>query len=166
MNIYLILLIMIGNIILESTIVNRFAIFSVVPNITLVLIIIIALSRGRKLGSFVGLISGLIIDILFSPAIGINGLLYFFLGYIVGLLDTKISKDNILIPLLLSLSGTFLYNLFYLLFMFFLGYNINFNLLFNYKLIIEIIYNSILMVPLFKILSKRFIIKGMSFSKR
>lgn len=166
MSVYLILLIMLGTIVLESTIINRFLIFGVVPNIILILVIIIALSRGFKLGSFIGLVSGLIIDILFAPVIGVNGLIYFFVGFLVGLLEQKFSKDNILIPVIMTVLFTMFYHFLYLFFMFFLNYTISIDKVFRNKIIIEILYNSILMIPIYKMLSKHIVLKGMSFSKK
>lgn len=166
MSVYLILLIMLGNIVLESTIINRFTVFGVVPNLTLILIIIVALSRGKRIGSITGLFSGLIIDILFSPAIGINALIYFFIGYLVGMLEQKFSKDNILMPILMTISFTVFYHVTYLLLMFFLNQRVSIDGVLRNKLLIEIVYNSILMIPLYKWLSKHIVLKGMSFSRR
>ncbi|SHD77948.1 rod shape-determining protein MreD [Schnuerera ultunensis] len=120
------LLIIIINFILQSTILHYFNIFDVVPNTSLVIIIVIALLRGKKTASIAGLIAGLLQDIIFSPVIGINGFIYFFVGYFVGMAENKLSKDNILIPFIMTLISTICYHLVYYLFMYFLSFNIPF----------------------------------------
>ncbi len=71
-------LIIIGNFILQSTVFSQISIFGVVPNTGLIIIVTIALLKGRRIGGVVGLLVGLLQDIIFSPVIGVNGFIYFF----------------------------------------------------------------------------------------
>ncbi|MCF6463691.1 rod shape-determining protein MreD [Clostridium sp. Cult1] len=159
-------LIIIINFILQSTILQYFNIFNVVPNTGLVIIVVIALLKGKRAGSIVGLIAGLLQDIIFSPVIGINGFLYFFIGYLVGMTENKLSKDNILIPFIMTLISTICYHLFYYLFMYFLSYNISFLIFFKDVVIIEMLYNSFISIILYKWFSKIFVIPSIRFGRR
>ncbi len=159
-------LIIIINFILQSTILQYFNIFNVVPNTGLVIIVVIALLKGKRAGSIVGLIAGLLQDIIFSPVIGINGFLYFFIGYLVGMTENKLSKDNILIPFIMTLISTICYHLFYYLFMYFLSYNISLLIFFKDVVIIEMIYNSFISIILYKWFSKIFVIPSIRFGRR
>lgn len=166
MNILAIVLIIIINFILQSTILPNINIFGILPNTGLIIIVAIALLRGSKAGSIVGLIIGFLQDIFFSPVIGVNPLIYFFIGYSIGMAENKLSKDNILIPFILTAIATIFYHLFYFLSMYFLGHNISFVVFFKKVVLFEMIYNSILSMLLYKGLSKIFIVPSIRFGRR
>lgn len=77
--IFTIFTIIIINLILQSTILPYLDIMGVVPNTALVIVVIIALSKGKYYGGFFGLFIGLMQDIIFNITIGINGFIYFLL---------------------------------------------------------------------------------------
>lgn len=166
MSIYLILLITIINFIFESTLFNRVTIMGITPNIALILIVIVSLSRGNKTGGFVGLFTGLLRDLVFNKTIGVIGLIYFFIGYAVGLGEKKFSKENIVIPTLMTAASTMAYYILYAVFMFFLRQKFTFAMIFGEKVLTEIVLNGLLTIPLYKWLSKHFTLKGMTFGER
>ncbi len=49
----------------------------------------------------------------------------FFIGYFIGMAANKLSKDNGLIPFVVTIGSTIGYHLLHYLFMFFLGHNLN-----------------------------------------
>lgn len=162
----IVFLIIIINFILESTIIHHFDIFGVVPNTALIITVIVALLRGKRLGSVVGLISGLLEDIIFCPIIGINAFTLFFTGYFVGLMENKLSKDNILIPIISSLISTISYHLMYSLFLYFLSYDISLVNFFKKTVLIEMGFNGFISIFLYKWFSKIFVIPSIRFGKR
>ncbi|NMB26874.1 MAG: rod shape-determining protein MreD [Tissierellia bacterium] len=166
MNILAIFLIIVINFILQSTILSYFRIFGILPNTSLIIIVVIALLKGRKTGSIIGLIMGLLQDIVFSPVIGVNAFIYFFIGYFIGMAENKLSKDNALIPFVITLGSTIGYHLFYYLFMFFLGHNLNFSVFFKKIVIFETVYNSLLSILFYKWFSKIFIIPSIRFRRK
>ncbi|HSH36013.1 rod shape-determining protein MreD [Schnuerera sp.] len=166
MTTFITILIIIINFILQSTIFQYFKIFEVVPNTSLVIIVVIALLKGKKTASIMGLLAGLLQDIIFSSVIGINGFIYFFVGYLVGMAENRLSKDNILIPFIMTIFSTIFYHLVHNLFMFFLSYNINFLVFFKNVIIIEIFYNSLISIILYKWFSKVFVIPSIRFGRR
>ena len=166
MSMYMVMLTAILNLFLESTLLDRVEIFGVVPNFSLILLVTIALSRGKMTGGFVGLVVGLLEDIIFSPIIGVKAFIYFFIGYTVGMSENKLSRDNLLIPVLMTCAATVFYNTAFLILMYFLSGVSHFDSSLGRTLILETLYNAILIVPTYKILSKRYILKGMSFGER
>ena len=166
MNIFTIFSIIVINFILESTILSYFSIFGVLPNTSLIIIGAIALLRGRKTGSIVGLVMGLLQDIVFSPVIGVNAFIYFFIGYSIGMAENNLSKDNALIPFVITIGSTIGYHLLYYFFMFFLGHNINFPVFFKKIVIFEIAYNSLLSILFYKWFSRIFVIPSIRFGKK
>lgn len=159
-------LVIVINFILQSTIFSYIRIFGVLPNTSLIIIVVIALLKGKKTGSIVGLIIGLLQDIIFSPVIGVNGFIYFFIGYFVGLAENKLSKDNMLIPFIMVAGSTVVYHLFYYLFMFFLAHNIFFSDFFKKVVFLEIIYNSLLSILFYKWFSRIFVVPSIRFGRR
>lgn len=166
MVIFILALVVIGNFFLQSSILSYINILGVVPNTALLVIISISLFKGRFYGGFTGLVIGMLQDIVFSPVLGINSFIYFFLGYSVGLVENKLTKDNIFIPLLLSIIGIIYFNFSYYVFMFFLSRDIPFLSFARNVLLIEIIYSGILSIPIYKIFSKIFLVPTMRFGKR
>lgn len=168
MNVLIFLLVVLISFILQTAIFPYLAIFGVEPNIALLVVLSIAIYKGRFYGAFLGLVIGIIQDILFSPVIGVNSFILFLAGYFVGLIENKVIKDNLFIPVILSLLGTIYYNFIYYIFMFFLSKNFSFISFTNDVLLIEIIYNCILSIPIYKIFSKIFVVPKIRFgnSKR
>lgn len=166
MTIFILALVVIGNFFLQSSILSYINILGVVPNTALLVIISISLFKGRFYGGFTGLIIGILQDIVFSSVIGIHSFIYFFLGYSVGLVENKLTKDNIFIPLLFSIIGIIYFNFSYYVFMFFLSRDIPLLSFARNILLIEIIYTGILSIPIYKIFSKIFLVPTMRFGKR
>lgn len=150
-------IVVILNLVLQSSILPYLSIFGVVPNTAILIIIAVSLHKGRYYGGFLGLIMGLLQDIIFSPVIGINAFIYFFAGYFVGMVENKLTKDNVIIPLLFSIIGIIYYNFSYYVFMFFLSKDIPFLTFAKDILLIEIIYSSIFSIPIYKMFSKVFV---------
>ena len=159
-------LIIIINFIFQSTILPSLSIFGVVANTGIIIVVLLALIKGKSAGSIVGLLMGLLQDIIFSTVIGVNGIIYFFIGYIVGMTEDKLSKDNILVPIFSTFLSTLFYHLLYYLFMFFLGYSVNFLLFFRQIVLLEMVYNSLLSVLFYKLFTRIFTIPSIRFGKK
>jgi len=165
MAIILLFIIIIVNSIFQSTILPYFNFLGYLPNTSIVLIIGIALLRGKYYGGFFGLAVGLIQDILFSRVIGVNAFIYFILGYIVGYIKNTLNDENAFIPVVFSALGTVFYNLFYFILMYFLARDISISTGLYNIFSIEILYNSILGILIYKILSKIFVKPSLRFGR-
>lgn len=166
MNIFLIIIMVIANFILQSTILPSFSILGVVPNTALIFIVIISLSKGKYYGGLVGLAIGLIQDVIFATTIGVSGFIYFFIGYIIGSLENIMARDNIIIPVICSSLGTIFYNIMYFFFMFFLSREIPFTVIIKDILLIEIAYNIVFTIIIYKVIGKMFNEPSLRFGKR
>lgn len=166
MVILILVLVVLVNLILQTTIFPYISVFGVEPNIALLVVISMAIFKGRFYGAFLGLAIGLVQDILFSPVLGVNSFILFFAGYLIGLIENKIIKDNLFIPILLSIVASLYYNFTYYIFMFFLSKNISFLSFTKDVLMIEIIYNSILSIPIYKIFSKIYVVPKIRFGSK
>lgn len=166
MRFFILIIIILFNFFLQGSIIPNFSILGVVPNTALLIVISIALFKGPYYGGFVGLIIGILQEIVFSPILGINAFIYFFLGYSVGLIEDKLTRDNIVIPVLLAIIATVFYNFAYYVFIYFLSYDINFSAVVQDILLVELILNGIIAIPIYKIFSKIYRAPTMSFNRR
>lgn len=166
MIIFTLALIIILNLVLQSTILPYITIFGFAPNTALIIIVVISLLRGRYYGGFFGLCLGLIQDIIFGTVVGVNALIYFILGYIIGLIQSSLNAENLIIPAICTGIGTIVYNSLYFLLMFFLSKNIPIDIMVKNILSIEILYNSILAIFIYKLFSKFFVVPSLKFGKR
>lgn len=162
----IVLLIIIINFIFQSTILPGLSLFGVVPNTGLIIVVLISLLRGKRIGSIAGLLIGLLQDIIFSTVIGVNGIIFFFIGYIIGMNEGKLAKDNILIPVFITFLATLSYHLLYYLFMFFLGHSINFSIFFKKVVLLEMLYNSLLSILFYKLFNKIFVVPSIRFGRK
>lgn len=151
--VYIILSIII-NFILQSTLLPYFNIFGVVPNTALIMVVIISLAKGKYYGGVSGLIIGLLQDIMFSNAIGINAFIFFFAGYLIGFIEDTFARDNIINPIIFTATTTIYYNIMYSLFIYFLGRSISFETVVKSVFSIEVIYNSVVSILIYKIFQK------------
>jgi len=78
-------------------------------------------------------------------------------------METKIYKDSLIAPFIFISLGTVIYHLLYFIIMYFLSMNSYFYDLIRNVIIIEIIYNVILSIPLYKWLLKKFTVSSIKF---
>ncbi|MDD2446719.1 MAG: rod shape-determining protein MreD [Tissierellia bacterium] len=162
----LIILVIILNLIIQSTILPYFSIMGVVPNTSLVLLVLISLAKGKVYGSVSGLIIGMLQDIMFSVTLGINSLIYFLIGYFIGFIEDTFARDNIINPIIFTASSTMFYNIVYSIFLYFLSIKITFTEVISATFSVEIVYNCLISVIVYK-LFRRFILEPkIRFSKR
>lgn len=157
--------VLILNFFLESTVMPYLTVFDVQANLGMVIVIAISLLRGRKYGSIMGLLIGLLQDIVFGHVIGINSLIYFFIGYGLGYLESNIARDNYIIPMFLAFIMTYVYNFFYGFFIFFLGHDVEILDIMVRVGVVESIYNGLLMYIAYKIFLKIFTAPAIRFTR-
>lgn len=166
LTILLILLTIICNLIIQSTILPYFEIFGIVPNTALVIVVVLALAKGRYYGGFFGILIGLLQDVIFSLTLGVNSFIYFFVGYFIGYIENTFARDNVINPIIFTGLSTIFYNGFYSLFMFFLSRNVTFIDAVKSIFSLEIVYNCIVSILVYKIFRVIFSEPKIRFNKR
>lgn len=94
---------------LQTTLLDYAAIYSVTPNILIVFVIVTALIRGNAEGGAVGFFAGLAVDMLFGSVLGFYALLGFYLGIAAGSINRRLFRENLLVVLFF----TFVYSVVY-----------------------------------------------------
>ena len=108
MRILVVGILIIINIILESTIFQYLRIFGVKPDFIIIIMVSYAIMRGSSYGAFIGLGSGLLFDMLYGRAIGINALSYMITGYIIGQAHENVFKDSFIPAVIFNIGAVFI----------------------------------------------------------
>ncbi len=166
MTTFLVIVILILNFIFQAVIMPGITILGAIPNTTLAIVVVLALSKGRVYGSVLGLVLGLIQDMLFSMTIGISALILFLIGYFTGLAEDSFARDNIINPVLFTLAGTVFYNGFFALIMFFLSREITFEGALKSMFSVELLLNAIAAILFYLLFKKVFTRPQIRFNRK
>ncbi|MCT4606686.1 MAG: rod shape-determining protein MreD [Marinisporobacter sp.] len=147
-------LIIIINFLIQSTFLQNFRILGILPNTSLIIVVGFSILWGKKNGAIVGFFTGMIQDILLGYMIGVNPLIYMLIGYNIGILEKKIYKDNHLAPIFFTTISTVVYHLMYYVIMYTANNGVNIVFLFRKIILLEVIYNAILSIFIYRILYK------------
>lgn len=85
---------------LQSTLFQHFAFAGIVPNLMVIITSIFGFMEGRSHGMTVGFICGLLTDIFYGNVLGLNALLFLYIGYANGAGNRGFYPDDIKFPLL------------------------------------------------------------------
>ncbi|HHT63068.1 MAG: rod shape-determining protein MreD [Bacillota bacterium] len=102
------------SIVLQSSI--SFFNLGIQPDFLLILVLFSALLEGPFTGLKVGFVIGLVEDLVTGKFIGIHILTKMLAGYLIGLGEPKIFKENYLVPVVTLFIGTFLHGFLFLFF--------------------------------------------------
>ncbi|MCI1959245.1 MAG: rod shape-determining protein MreD [Clostridia bacterium] len=146
------MLILIINIILQSTLFNLIRIHSIIPNTALVVVVSMALLRGSIEGCLTGLGAGLLQDIFFGSSLGYYAVFGMVLGYLAGKFNHGFYKENYLLPVMLCFFSTVIYeSMIFLTGPFFYGY-LNYPYFFINLILPEAVYTAVLAIAIYRIL--------------
>jgi rod shape-determining protein MreD len=138
----------------QSTILGYIEILSVRPNLMIALMVIVALLRSPSESTIMAVSLGLCMDILMGKTLGWYGILFFLAAVPISLINEKIYRDKFLVLFTFTFTASVVIETFFFLIMFmFRGYN-NLPYVFSRIIIPEALYNSILVLPLFKPISR------------
>ena len=136
---------------LQVLLLNLITGVSIRPNILLILTVSIGLMRGKHTGLWVGLISGLILDLFTGTVFGVNAILYMYMGYINGKLYKVFYDDDIKVPLVFVTLNCFIYNIIYYIILFILNHRFVFKEYMRYNVVPEILYTILFTIILYKL---------------
>lgn len=137
-------LILVTSLALQSTIFSFFEIAGIKPDLVLIIVIFNALLQGSREGAVFGFVGGLLQDIILGQNVGMNALAKMATGYLVGLTEKKVFKENLLIPIFYLLVATIINESFIYVLTLFLGFKINYISAFSRIILPVAIYNSCL----------------------
>jgi len=106
---------------IQNTVLDSLQLFGVKPDLVLVLVIFSALLRGPKEGAFWGFVAGFLLDIAAGSYFGLQALTLMTAGYLAGVAQTALYKDNPFVVALVTLVVGFLAGLISYLLLLYLG---------------------------------------------
>ncbi|HHX87098.1 MAG TPA: rod shape-determining protein MreD, partial [Firmicutes bacterium] len=91
---------------LEGSVLSFFVVESALPDMLLVLVMIWGFILGPRAGALLGLVGGLLQDVLFGSGLGYFALVKMLMGYGAGTLGREFYREQLLAPMLLLFVGT------------------------------------------------------------
>lgn len=139
---------------LQANFFSWYNIAGIQPNLFIIFILFIGLFLGKIYGITFGVIFGFLIDLFIGKRIGLNSIMLGICGMIGGILDKSFSKDNRITFMLMTFAITILCEIInYTLQIILLGAEPAF-VTFMKIVIIEAIYNTILLIILYPLIQK------------
>ena len=129
------------------------------PDLLLAIVISISLLYGKETGFFTGLFAGILQDLISGNIFGLNALSKMIIGYTLGLIESKVFKENTLLTIVSAIIATFLNAAFLSIFLYILNYKIEPFYFFINHFILSLIFNIIITVPIHHVLHKFFVKK-------
>ncbi len=91
-----IIILILGSVILQTTLIARVAIFGSKPDLPLALIVSVALFKGSISGEVTGFVSGLLCDIFSGGPLGAQAFSGVVMGYLMGFVRRRFYYDNLI----------------------------------------------------------------------
>ena len=139
---------------LHANFFNWFNIDGVQPNLFVVLVLIIGMFSNKKVGAIAGFIIGLYTDFLYSNCIGISSLLFAVIGYNGSVLKNRFSAESKITIIIVESIVTVLYEIILVAYRA-LALGAYIDVLSGiYILFVEIVFNALLVIILYPLITK------------
>lgn len=139
---------------LQSNFFNWFNIAGIMPNLFIIIVLFIGLFGNKTMGTIYGLVIGLVLDLVIGRKVGINSIALGLIGFLATVFDKNFSKDSRMTIMVMVVVATIIFEvLSYLLNYIFVAMNIEM-LNFIKILVIEIIYNLMIVIILYPLMQK------------
>ena len=137
---------------LQCTVFKQLSFANVVPNLLIVVTSSFGFMRGKKDGMYVGMVSGMLIDLFFCEIFGFYTLLYMYIGFVNGFFKNMFYDDDIKLPMVLITGSDFVYGCIIYVFSFLLRGR--FDAWYYFKTVIfpEVIYRVIVTLVFYRII--------------
>lgn len=139
---------------LQTTLFKVLSFASISPNLLIIAVSAFGFMRGRKEGLFIGFFAGLLLDIFAGSILGMNALLYMYIGYINGMFRKLFYPEDIKLPMLLIAGSDLCCNLIIYFFLFLFRNRYDFNYYFLHLMIPELVYTMVVTIFLYFIILK------------
>ncbi|MCL6448029.1 MAG: rod shape-determining protein MreD [Armatimonadetes bacterium] len=135
---------------IQNTVLDSLQLFGIKPDLVFVLVIFSALLRGQKEGAFTGFVAGFLMDLAAGSYLGLNALALLAAGYLAGIMQTALYKDNPFVVALVTLLVSFLTGLIYYLLFLYLGIFISPEMALGRITLFGAVYNALVALLLYR----------------
>lgn len=139
---------------LQTTIFHKLALANVVPNLLLILTVCYSYMRGRTSGELIGLLCGLLLDMMYGSVIGLYAFIFMTIGLLCGYCQKIYFTDNYILPCVLVGLSDLLYGFYYFITEFLVRGRLHFAFYFSHIILPELIYTLVVSVVIFHILNR------------
>lgn len=135
---------------MQTTIFKVIALADVVPNLLLVVTISYAYLRGRTSGILIGLVCGLMLDMMYGSVIGLYAFIFMTIGFLVGFCQKLYFTDSMLLPTVFIAVCDLIYCFYYYVTEFLMRGRLHFIFYFVHKFLPEILYTTLVGLVLYR----------------
>ena len=143
---------------LQTTVFHWMEFGGIVPNLMIVLTASFGFMRGEKTGLLYGFFCGLLIDIFFANVLGLNAMIYMYIGYSNGKFNRIFFPDEIKLPMILIFFSDLAYGFLYYVTLFLLRRRFQLDFYFWHIILPEMVYTiliTLFLYPLILWMNKR-----------
>ena len=138
--------------ILQINIFSKMKVYGIMPNLLIIYILFIGLYLSKIAGITYGILFGILLDLFIGRKVGISAIMLGIVGLIGGILDKNFSKENKLTIMIMACITTIIYEFgIYFIGFFIYRYQIEIGN-FIKILIIESLYNALLIIILYPLM--------------
>ncbi len=148
--------------VLQTSLMGFFNFFNVIPNISLILLVIFAMLTDGIRGGILGLLTGILYDAMIYDIFGLYTLIYFLTGAVIGAISDEMLRENHFVYSLAAGLSTIMMHLLLYFILFFLRFRVHFVQSLLPLILIETALNAVFVVfvlRFFIYLSDRFNVK-------
>ncbi len=137
---------------LQTTVFHWMEFGGIVPNLMIVLTASFGFMRGEKTGLLYGFFCGLLIDIFFANVLGLNAMIYMYIGYSNGKFNRIFFPDEIKLPLILIFFSDLAYGFLYYVTLFLLRRRFQLDFYFWHIILPEMVYTILITLFLYPLI--------------
>lgn len=137
---------------LETTIFQKLALASVIPNTLIIVTSSFGFMRGKKEGLLIGFACGFLKDMMCGNLVGFYALIYMLIGYANGFFKSVFYDEDIKLPIGLITASELIYGLVIYVCMFLLKSDFHFVYYFEHIIMPELIYTIVATIVLYQLI--------------
>lgn len=137
---------------LETTIFQKLALASIVPNLLIVVTSSFGFMRGRTEGLIIGFCCGLLKDVLGGDLLGFYAIIYMLIGYFNGFFKRVFYDEDIKLPMVLIAASEFIYSIIIYVFLFMLKSDFQFGFYLGHIIMPELVYTILVTLGLYQLI--------------
>lgn len=140
--------------IIQAVLIPFAAIQGIKPDLLLVVVVSAGLLFGKEAGIGTGFFAGLLQDLASGNVFGLNLISKMAAGFLFGLAERKVFKENLLLPVLAMMLASVLNSLLILGFIALRGYHVEWSEALIHTVVPGTVYNMIVAVPIHQLFAK------------
>ena len=137
---------------LETTVFQKLAMASVIPNLLIVVTSSFGFMRGKKEGLLIGFFCGLLKDLIGGGLLGFYALIYMLIGYCNGFFKRVFYDEDVKLPMVLISASDLSYSLIIYICLFMLKNEFDFKFYFLNIIMPELVYTIVITLILYQII--------------